>query len=122
MTLDEAIKVFKKEHRFLQDPKEADGRCEDMSNAFLAFLKKNQVPHTSTAKVVTYGPGAGTGRHHPLKPQLAPLKCWVVLDGRRRATGRCVYHAVVGIRKLRIDWTARQFDRRSPFPLIWSVK
>lgn len=41
------------------------------------------------------------------------------LDSFPFAPGGCHYHFAVKVGDIVIDWTARQFDARNPFPAIW---
>ena len=121
MTLDEAIKAFRKEHRHLLDPKEADGTCGSYSYRFQRFLIEHNVPEGSKAKDLDYA--ACTARHHPLKPEILTVaQNQFIEDYAHRDIGQWSGHTVVKIGRLRIDWTARQFDPTAPVPLIWRTK
>jgi hypothetical protein len=121
VTLEEAIEKFKVEYAWLEDPAEADGKCGAKAYTFIRFLADNDVPEYSEAKMVDYA--ACTARHHPLKPSILTLaEDRHIEDYSHREIGEWTGHTVVKIGRLRIDWTARQFDEKSPFPLIWRTK
>jgi hypothetical protein len=121
MTLEEAIEEFKKLFAWLEDPKEADGKCGAKSYTFIQFLKQNGVPEAALAKDLDYT--ACTARHHPLKPEILTRKQdRYIEDYAHRGIGQWCGHTVVKIGRLRIDWTARQYDPEAPFPLIWRTK
>jgi hypothetical protein len=121
MTLEEAIEAFKNLYEHLKDPEEASGKCGAVSYRFVRFLKDNFVPEAKRARCVDYS--ACTARHHPLYPELLTVaQDKEIEDYQHRGVGQWTGHSVVGIGRLRVDWTASQFDPSSPFPLTWSVR
>jgi hypothetical protein len=121
MTLEDAIREFKKIHKHLSHPERANGTCGAYSYRFIRFLADNQVAEALKAKEVVYT--ASTARHHPLRPPILRFSEDRKLDSEEdRGIGQWTDHCVVGIGKLRIDWTARQFDEKAPHPLIWSTR
>ena len=118
MTLTEAISRFRKQNQDLRKPALANGECANVSLFFVRFIQENFVPGANSAKLVIYRPRSA--RHHPLKPRFLTTKEENRL--KKRPIGGWTDHCVVRIGRLRIDWTARQFDPKSPFPLMWRTK
>lgn len=125
MTFDEAVHAFKRKHPELSLTRVADGKCGAYSYRFIRFLQENFVPRRHLAKEVTYL--ASTARHHPLRPAILTRKQNERFDRSascrpKRPPGAWASHTVVRVGRVRIDWTARQFDKRAPVPLIWCTK
>lgn len=123
MTLEEAIAAFKKtpEAKRWRRPREAHGDCGAATWRFIQFLKYHFVKEARWAKELHYR--ACTSRHYPINVKFLTIKeNDSILREALRPCGGWTEHVVVKIGRLRIDWTARQFDPKSPFPLIWSVK
>lgn len=112
MTLEAAIKKFQKERPNYRIPSEVRGYCLDISDEFLQFLGNCPVHLKAKPGIATYC--AQQKQHYPLPVQWAKKY--------PPTFGGCRYHCVVKIGKLRIDWTARQFDPQAPVPLIWRTK
>lgn len=125
MTLQQAIAAFRKKHLALYRPRFADGKCGYYSYLFTRFLQENFVFGRHLARDVNYW--ACTARHHPLKPRILTTKeneklAHLPVTDKRRPCGRWASHTVVRIGRLRIDWTARQFDKKAPVPVVWRTK
>lgn len=121
MTLKEAIRAFKQDHRQWSRPRGAHGDCSHASHLFIDYLKTNYVREGRWAKEVHYT--AATARHYPIKVKFLTMEeSEGILREALRPTGGWTDHVVVQIGRLRIDWTARQFDKKAAFPLIWRTK
>ena len=119
MTIQQAIQAFRKKHLALYRPSFADGKCGSYSYQFMRFLQENFVIGRHLAREVHYR--ADTARHHPLRPRFLTVKENEDID-TDRPIGGWTEHCVVKIGRLRIDWTARQFDPKAPVPLVWRTK
>ncbi len=118
MTFQEAIEDFRCERDFLRVPKEADGECTRTSEQFITHLIDCGVPLRGDLRVIHYD--ARTARYHPLKPKLLTRKEFESMTpAQRKLPGQYRHHSVFACGRLRIDWTARQFDPKAPFPVIW---
>lgn len=117
MTLDQAIKAFKKQHGCYDSQLGARSNCQVASQRFIEFLREHKVRGADEAREVEYA--YNTARHYPVKVKFVNRSRPFFLD---RPRGGCFYHVVVKIGSLRIDWTARQFDPNAPFPLMWRTK
>ena len=118
MTLQEAIEEFRSGHDFLRIPKEADGECTSTSEEFIEHLIRCNVPLRGDLRMVHYC--ARTARYHPLRPRLLTREEYTSMTPeQRKLPGQYRHHSVFACGRLRIDWTARQFDPKAPFPLVW---
>jgi hypothetical protein len=121
VTLQEAIRAFRKKHMSLYRPAFADGKCGSYSYQFIRFLQDNFVIGRHLARELHYR--ADTARHHPLRPKFLTVRQNEDLrSDKDRPVGGWTEHCVVKIGRMRIDWTARQFDKKAPVPLIWRTK
>lgn len=121
MTLEQAIQAFRKKHMSLYRPAFADGKCGSYSYRFMQFLQENFVIGRHLAREVHYR--AATRRHHPLRPKfLTVVENEDIRTDKDRPVGGWTEHCVVKLGTMRIDWTARQFDKKAPVPLIWRTK
>jgi hypothetical protein len=118
VTLEEVIKKFKKKYYWLQDPYEADNKCAYISELFFEFVLKSGVRTRAKPRIIYYD--AGTIRYHPIRPKIYTTKEWETAS-QVEGPGRCTGHAVFGLGRWRVDWTARQFDPTSPFPVVWKT-
>lgn len=125
MTLTQAISAFRRKHKKLYMPGRADGNCSYYSYLFIRFLQENFVFGRHLAREVHYH--ACTARHHPLRPPILTVSENEQVDDdypsfKDRPCGAWASHTVVRIGRLRVDWTARQFDSKAPVPLVWRTK
>lgn len=119
--LEEAFDEFIAKYSELGTPEEADGRCGYGTDIFMDIIEDYRLEHHFLAFEVHFVSKDRIRNREFTNDTLTPV--FPYEQGPKLFHQGCRWkgHIVACVDGICVDWTARQFDKEAPFPLIFPI-